>query len=788
MPYLTRRDAFRFGAAATVAGAAGIGLTAPVQADSHTEFSDTTLWYTAPAVEWTEALPIGNGRLGAMVFGGVNQERLQLNEDTLWAGSPYQPAHKGAVNHLKEVRDLIFAGKYTDAEALIDKEMMATPSRQMSYQTIGNLLLTTGVSSMAGGYRRSLDLDTAVTTTTYSQDGVNYRRETFATPIDQVVALRITADRPASVNLHASFETPQKAASLFDGGDLILRGVNTAQQGIDGKVRFETRVRFLTTGGTRTEGDNELVIKGADSVVVLISAATNFKRYDDLSGDPVAQARMWLDAAAPKPFKALKAAHIAEHQRLFRRVSLDLGRTAAADMPTDARIAKSPTQADPALAMLYYQYGRYLMISTSRPGTQAAGLQGVWNDKLNAPWGGKYTININTEMNYWPAEPGNLAECVDPLVDLVREIAVTGQVTAREHYGARGWVCHHNTDIWRATGPIDAAKYGTWPMGGAWLLQHLYDRYEFNQDTAYLASIYPLMKGSCQFYLDALVKEPTHGWMVTCPSMSPEHTHPYGTMICAGPAMDTQILRDLFDKTVKAAAILKTDKAFAKQVAAMRAKLAPDQVGAEGQLQEWLEDWDMTAVDLHHRHVSHLYGVFPSHQMNIHDTPALTAAARKSLEIRGDQATGWGTAWRINLWARLGEGDHAHSILAFLLGPERTYPNMFDAHPPFQIDGNFGGANAVMEMLLQSWDDHLMPLPALPTDWPTGSVSGLRARGGLSVDLAWADRKLTRLTITSLKTKTLTLRYQGTTLPLPLKAGKAVTLGWNGSALTPVVS
>ncbi len=737
---------------------------------------DLMLWYRQPAVEWTEALPIGNGRLGAMVFGGVAQERLQLNEDTLWAGSPYQPAHTGAAASLDQVRKLIFAGQYTDADALIEKTMMATPPRQMSYQTIGDLLLTTGVSSQTSGYRRDLDLDRAVTTTSYTQDGIRFTREAFVSVRDQVIVLRLTADRAKSLWLHGSFTSPQKADSRVEGTDLILDGVNTAQQGIDGKLSFTTRVRFVVEGGQVSPGDREVLIRDADAITVLIAAATNFKTYNDISGDPAAVARAQIEAAAMRSYADLLADHVTEHRRLFRRVSLDLGRTAMADVPTDERILNKTGAADPGLAALYCQYARYLMISTSRPGTQAAGLQGIWNDKLNAPWGGKYTININTEMNYWPADPGNLAECVEPLLALVEDIAVTGRVTAREHYGAGGWVCHHNTDLWRATGPIDAAKFGTWPMGGAWLLQSLWDHYDYGQDEAVLKRLYPLMTGACAFYLDALVKEPRHGWMVTCPSMSPEHTHPYGTMICAGPAIDTQILRDLFDRTQIAAARLGRKDALLPRIKALRAQLAPDQVGKMGQLQEWLDDWDMEAVDLHHRHVSHLYGLFPSYQINIHDTPALAAAARKSLEIRGDQATGWGTAWRINLWARLAEGDHAHSILQFLLSPERTYPNMFDAHPPFQIDGNFGGANAVMEMLLQGWNGNLYALSALPSAWPVGHVTGLRARGGIAADIAWADGKLTQLSLTSLHDQTIRVHCAGHSKDIALKAGRTAVL------------
>ncbi|WP_443751283.1 glycoside hydrolase family 95 protein [Asticcacaulis solisilvae] len=776
MPTLNRRAALKVAAAAGL-----IGVPAAVRAE--TPPSPLTLWYKQPASVWTEALPIGNGRLGAMVHGGITREEIQLNEDTLWAGGPYDPVHKGAVQNLAEVRRLIFAGKYPEAEALIEKGMMAQPERQMSYQTVGSLWLTTGVSSMVGGYRRELDLDRAVATTTYSQNGATFTREAFVSPVDQVLVVRLSADKPGRINLHCEYDTPQRAGTGLDGGQLLLKGYNSSQQGIDAALTYEARLMTRRSGGTETSGPGDIVITGADEVVLLVAMATSFKSWNDVSGDPAALNRAVLQKAAAKSYGQLLGDHVAEHQRLFRRVSVDLGTTDAAADPTNERISKSQTRDDPALTALYYQFGRYLLICCSRPGTQAAGLQGIWNDKLNAPWGGKYTININTEMNYWLAEPANLSECVLPLVDLVKDIAKRGEETAREHYGARGWVCHHNTDIWRATGPIDAAKYGTWPMGGAWLSTHLWDHYLYTNDPAYLAEIYPILKGASQFYLDFLTPEPKHGWLVTCPSMSPEHTHPFGTMICAGPTMDTQLLNDLFDITVKAAAALKTDKAFVKQVQATRAKLPPMQIGSQGQLQEWLEDWDMTAVDLNHRHVSHLYGLFPSYQINVRDTPQLAAAAKKSLEIRGDQATGWGTAWRINLWARLGDGDHAHEIMRFLLGPERTYPNMFDAHPPFQIDGNFGGANAVMEMLLQAWDGNLAVLPALPSAWPAGSISGLRVRGGIGADLAWQGGQLKSLKLTPDRDGSLSLRHGNATLKLDLKAGRAVTVGYAGGRL-----
>jgi alpha-L-fucosidase 2 len=445
-------------------------------------------------------------------------------------------------------------------------------------------------------------------------------------------------------------------------------------------------------------------------------------------------------------------------------------------LPTDERIKEFATGEDPQLAALYFQFGRYLLISSSRPGSQPANLQGLWNESMSPPWSSKYTININTEMNYWPAEPTNLAECVEPMIGMVKNLSKTGAHTARVNWGAGGWVCHHNTDLWRATAPVDGPFWGFWPMGGAWLCQHLWEHYEYGGDRAYLAEVYPVLKGSAQFFLDTLVEEPNHGWLVTCPSLSPENGHPKGTSVCAGPTMDMQILRDLFSNCIRASEILEVDEDFRKQLVDTRARLAPNQIGKAGQLQEWLEDWDMDAPDIHHRHVSHLYGLFPSWQISVHGTPELAAAARKSLEIRGDNATGWGIGWRLNLWARLQDAEHAYKILTMLVSPERTYPNLFDAHPPFQIDGNFGGTSGITEMLLQSHGERIDPLPALPAAWPTGSVRGLRARGGFEVDLEWKDRRLVSMTITNPIGGACWLQYGSSITRLQLKPGETVRL------------
>ncbi|HUL54965.1 MAG TPA: glycoside hydrolase family 95 protein, partial [Opitutaceae bacterium] len=506
-------------------------------------------------------------------------------------------------------------------------------------------------------------------------------------------------------------------------------------------------------------------------------------------GNPEALTQQCLAAATRKSFDALRAAHVAENQRLFRRVALDLGVSAAARRPTDERIRDFAAGGDPQLAALYFQFGRYLLIASSRPGGQPANLQGLWNESMNPPWGSKYTININTEMNYWPAEPANLAECVEPLVALVEDLAQTGARTAREMYGAPGWVAHHNTDLWRATAPIDGPQWGMWPTGGAWLCLHLWDHYAYCGDRAFLAKVYPAMRGAAQFFLDTLVEEPTNHWLVTDPSLSPENTHPFGASVCAGPTMDEQILRDLFAHCIRAAEIMGVDADLRAQLATARSRLAPNQIGRAGQLQEWLEDWDLQAPEPNHRHVSHLYGLYPSQQISLRGAPALAAAARRSLETRGDESTGWATAWRINLWARLRDGDHAYDILRFLLSPERTYPDMFDAHPPFQIDGNFGGTAAIAEMLLQSREPEnedqaadsryeIELLPALPKAWPAGSVTGLRARGGFEVDVTWTNGALTAATVRSLLGNPVRLRSGDATRDLALPADGTFT--WDG--------
>jgi alpha-L-fucosidase 2 len=744
------------------------------------------LWYRRPAVEWEQALPVGNGRLGAMVFGGVGEEHITLNEDTLWSGGPYDPTNPDALAALPEVRALIFAGKYREAHKLVAAKMMARPLWQAAYQPVGSLVMTFPAVAAVRDYRRDLDLDTAIARVRYQVNGVHFVREIFASPVDQVIVVRLSADKLGQIEFSARLTTPQAAtASTATDATLILAGHNGPSPAGPGKLKFEARVRVAAAGGKTIVGKDVVTVEGADSATLTIAMATSFKSFKDVSGDATEKGRRQLAAAAARSYTDLRAAHIAEHQRLFRRVELDLGASKAARLPTDERLLAFAKGDDPQLAALYFQFGRYLLISSSRPGGQPANLQGLWNYHMEPPWGGKYTININTEMNYWPAETTNLAECHEPLFRLLDDLTETGSHTAEVHYGAHGWVAHHNTDLWRATAPIDGPTWGMWPMGGAWLSLHLWQHYLFQPDRDFLAKAYPVMRGAAEFFLDALVPEPKHGYLVNNPSLSPENEHPYGASVTAGPTMDGQILRDLFAACIRAAEILDVDKELRERFAATRARLPPNQIGSHGQLQEWLEDWDRSAPEIHHRHVSHLFGLFPSWQISLRDTPELAAAARRSLEMRGDDATGWGLAWRFALWARLHDGDHAYKLLTALLQSEHTYPNLFDSCPPFQIDGNFGGAAAIAELVLQSHDGEIELLPALPAAWPVGSVKGLRAQGGFEVDLRWKKMRLERATLRASIGGKVVVRYGDGQRIVDLEAGKSTTLSARDFAKKP---
>ena len=904
---------------------------------------DLSLWYRQPAIKWTEALPIGNGRLGAMIFGGAKEDRIQFNEETLWNGGPRDYHRPGAYRYLDTIRNLLFAGKQKEAEQLAEKEFMgmrsnegdraswikkmearigttsqkqspassafddrswkemevpayegwetvgfdgldgavwlrttfelpekwkdrdlvldlnrirdadytfvngklvgssnttdprnytipkifltpgknsiavlvlnffdkggiggykdtsrhigiypvgsppserlslnkkwkyfveddsppAVPRYQADYQPFGDLKIAMDHKGSVSNYNRSLNLANATATTSYAADGIVYTREYFSSHPHQVIAIRMTANKKAGISMKASLSSPHKKSSVrrIDAQTIAL---SLAVR--HGALRGESFLRVVTKGGITITNNEGISVRNADEVVLYLTAATNFKNYKDVSADPVGACKKQLASLQGQSYENIKKAHNKEYQNYFNSFTIDLGHSENEKLPTDQRIEKFASSQDPSLVSLFVQYARYLLISSSRPGTRPANLQGIWNDLLTPPWGSKYTTNINAEMNYWPAEVLNLSPLHEPLFKMIEEVAATGQKTAQAHYSVPGWVLHHNTDLWRGSAPINASNHGIWVTGGAWLCQHLWEHYRFTGDLQFLKTrAYPLMKSAALFFTRFLIKDPVSGKLISTPSNSPEN----GGLV-AGPTMDHQIIRNLYSNTIEAAKILSVDEEFRKTLGTQISQIAPNKIGRFGQLQEWMEDKDDTSNK--HRHVSHLWGVYPGSEINWDDSQELMKAARQSLIYRGDAGTGWSLAWKINFWARFKDGDHAYKMVRMLIHPAAkgggAYPNLFDAHPPFQIDGNFGGAAGIAEMIVQSHTNYLDILPALPTDLPEGSVGGICARDGFLLNIKWSGGKLQEVHILSRNGNPLNLRYGQLTKELKTEKGK----------------
>ena len=794
--------------------------------------ADLKLWYAQPATlekdwtyppkatqqtkGWVEALPIGSGRLGAMVFGGVSEERIQFNEDTLWTGKPHDYVRDGAGAHLAHIRQQAFANLKEDTpeekalNTLVKEKFLSNPVRQKAYQPFGDMRLTFGGHDDFTDYRRELDLDTAVARTTYKSGGVTYTREAFASYPDNAILVRITADQPGKVSFTVKLDSPHKdheREALGKNGIRLKGEVNDPKAPEDPGTKFEAVLSVRPTGGqTATARDGGINVHGADAATLVLVAATSFVNWQDVTADPAKRCADYLSKIGDKSYDALRSAHVADHQALFRRVTFNLGRTDRADLPTDERLKhvneasksiaggnkdkpkpdalpREGLDADPALAALYFQYGRYMLIASSRPGTQPANLQGVWNELLDPPWESKYTTNINFEMNYWPAEVTNLSELHEPMFNAIDDLRASGARTAKKMYDARGWVLHHNTDLWRGTAPINNVD-GLWPTGAAWLCHHLWEHYLYTRDKEFLAKrAYPAMKEASTFFADFLIKDPKTGYLVTNPSHSPEQPAPDRALITYGPTMDNQLIRSLLGYTIEASEILGVDSDFARQLEGICKQLPPNLIGKHGHLQEWIEDFD--APDNNHRHMSPLWGLYPGWDI----TPAdgkVYDAAKLLLKWRGDGSTGWSFGWRIPLWARVYDGDYAYRQLHLQLA-KRTLPNLFDLCGPYQADGNFGATGGVAEMLLQS---HLRPtddrnlheihlLPALPGAWPKGSVEGLCARGGFDVAMTWDGGKLTKATITSKLGNPCRVRLAGKTLDLKTEKGRTYTFHGN---------
>ncbi len=764
--------------------------------------NDLKLWYDTPASQWTDALPLGNGRLGAMVFGTPAQERIQINEETIWGGGPHNNVNYAAKDGLGQIRQALWDGRRSDAQALCDEYISSKSAHGMPYQTAGSLMLDFDGITDFTDYYRELDINRAVALTRFKANGTEYTRECFVSLPDQVIVMRLTASTKGAITFKASYNLPYRDDRIIarsaqaDGqqATMTISCKGDDHEGIEGKIRFTDKTLIVPQGGQVKADGNTIAVSGADAVTIYISIGTNFVNYQSVSGDENEAADRWIEPLdkGKKKYDKMLADHISAYKKQFSTVTLDLGTNEQSNLPTDKRVAQFATTFDPQMVELYFQFGRYLLICCSQPGGQAANLQGIWNESRQAPWDGKYTTNINVEMNYWPAYVCGLSQTFDPFLQLVKDCAEHGKETAAM-YGCRGWTLHHNTDIWRSTGAVDGAYNGMWPTGAAWFCSQIWDGYLFNQDPQYLKEIYPIMKSACEFFIDFLVEEPVSGnkYLVIAPSYSPENAPHVQDVLgkgnittVFGATMDNQMMADLFGNTIEAAALMGENAAFVDTLKNIQSRLAPMKIGSWGQLQEWFEDWDDPKDN--HRHVSHLWGMYPGHQITADGTPDLFKAVRTSLEARGDESTGWSMGWKVCLWARLLDGDHAYKLIQDQLKPARsrgfggsggTYNNLFDAHPPFQIDGNFGCTAGIAEMLVQSHTGKIVLLPALPSVWKDGTVKGLQCRGGFILEeLTWKDGKPATVKVRSNAGGKLNITWNGKDQTLDTKSGKVYTI------------